>query len=115
LSDRQYGFTTAIFVYLIWKTRRPPDSAVTLIGVPRASRTYEKRQIFNFYFYKHNCNEDYFEKIDSCEKAYWLGLLFADGYVRKRKQFNGKHKQGGIVGISLKNGDEYLLEKLITL
>jgi len=62
---------------------------------------------------KHSCNEDYFEKIDSNEKAYWLGLLFADGYVRKRKQFNGKHKQGGIVGISLKNGDEYLLEKLI--
>ena len=62
---------------------------------------------------KHNCNEDYFEKIDSNKKAYWLGLLFADGYVRKRKQFNGKHKQGGIVGISLKNGDEYLLEKLI--
>jgi hypothetical protein len=62
---------------------------------------------------KHKCNEDYFEKIDSNEKAYWLGLLFADGYVRQRKQFNGKHKQGGIVGISLKNGDEYLLEKLI--
>lgn len=32
---------------------------------------------------KHNCNEDYFEKIDSNKKAYWLGLLFADGYVRK--------------------------------
>jgi len=62
---------------------------------------------------KYNCNEDYFEKINSNEKAYWLGLLFADGCVRKRKQFNGKHKQGGIVGISLKNGDEYLLEKLI--
>jgi hypothetical protein len=62
---------------------------------------------------KHICNENYFEKIDSNEKAYWLGLLFADGYVRKRRQLNGKHKQGGIVGISLKNGDEYLLEKLI--
>jgi len=62
---------------------------------------------------KHKCNEDYFEKIDSNEKAYWLGLLFADGYVRKRKQLNGKHKQGGVVGISLKSGDEYLLEKLI--
>ena len=62
---------------------------------------------------KHNYDENYFEKIDNKEKAYWLGLLFADGYVRKRKQFNGKHKQGGIVGISLKNGDEYLLEKFI--
>jgi hypothetical protein len=62
---------------------------------------------------KYKCNENYFEKIDTNEKAYWLGLLYADGYVRKRKQFNGKHKQGGIVGISLKSGDEYLLEKLI--
>lgn len=62
---------------------------------------------------KYKCNEDYFEKIDSKEKSYWLGLLYADGYVRKRKQSDGKHKQGGIVGISLKNGDEYLLEKLI--
>jgi hypothetical protein len=62
---------------------------------------------------KYKCNENYFEKIDTNEKAYWLGLLCADGYVRKRKQFNGKHKQGGIVGISLKSGDEYLLEKLI--
>jgi hypothetical protein len=62
---------------------------------------------------KHSCNENYFEKIDSKEKAYWLGLLFADGYVRKRKQFEGKYKQGGVIGISLKEGDEYLLEKLI--
>jgi len=62
---------------------------------------------------KHKCNESYFEKIDNEGKAYWLGLLFADGYVRKRKQCEGKHKQGGVVGISLKNGDEYLLEKFI--
>lgn len=62
---------------------------------------------------KNNCNENYFETINSYEKAYWLGLLYADGYVRQRKQFNGKHKQGGMVGISLKNGDEYLLKKLI--
>jgi hypothetical protein len=61
----------------------------------------------------YDCNEDYFEKIDSNEKAYWLGLLYADGYVRKRKQCNGKHKQGGVIGISLKNGDEYLIEKFI--
>jgi hypothetical protein len=54
---------------------------------------------------KYNCNEDFFEKIDSNIKAYWLGLLFADGYVRKRKQFGGKYKQGGVVGISLKNGE----------
>jgi LAGLIDADG-like domain len=62
---------------------------------------------------KYKCNENYFEKIDTNEKSYWLGLLFADGYTRKRRQHNNKYKQGGIVGISLKEGDEYLLNQLI--
>jgi len=34
---------------------------------------------------KYNYYDDIFEKIDTEEKAYWLGFLFADGYVRKRK------------------------------
>ena len=29
------------------------------------------------------CNEDYFSKIDTKEKAYWLGFIFADGCVTK--------------------------------
>jgi hypothetical protein len=62
---------------------------------------------------KYDCNENYFEKINTNQKAYWLGLLYSDGYVRKRKQSDDRHKQGGIVGISLKNGDQYILERLI--
>ena len=31
---------------------------------------------------KYEVNENYFEKIDNEEKAYWLGFLYADGYVR---------------------------------
>lgn len=30
---------------------------------------------------KYSCDENYFEKIDSEEKAYWLGFLYADGCV----------------------------------
>lgn len=30
---------------------------------------------------KYNFNEDYFEVIDTEEKAYWLGFLYADGYI----------------------------------
>jgi hypothetical protein len=35
---------------------------------------------------KHNYNSSIFELIDSEEKAYWLGFLFADGYISKNKQ-----------------------------
>lgn len=30
-------------------------------------------------------NENFFEKIDTEEKAYWLGFLYADGYVSKKQ------------------------------
>lgn len=32
-----------------------------------------------------NLNENYFERIDTKEKAYWLGFLFADGFVYSNK------------------------------
>ena len=33
---------------------------------------------------RYTFNEDYFEKIDTEEKAYWLGFFYADGCVRIR-------------------------------
>jgi len=72
-----------------------------------------KKQNIDRRIRKYKCNENYFETIDSSDKAYWLGILFADGYVRQRRQCDNKHKQGGIVGIGLKECDGYLLEKLI--
>lgn len=32
---------------------------------------------------KYDINDSYFEKIDSFDKAYWLGFLYADGCVRE--------------------------------
>ena len=39
---------------------------------------------------EYNYNEKYFETIDSEHKAYWLGFLYADGYVEPiyRKETN---------------------------
>lgn len=47
-------------------------------------------------------NEDYFEIIDTPEKAYWLGLLYADGHVTKELDR---------VIISLKEEDGCLIEQ----
>lgn len=37
---------------------------------------------------------NYFEKIDTSEKAYWLGFLYADGYVYDRKGFSYRLELG---------------------
>lgn len=34
---------------------------------------------------KYNINSNYFEDINTEEKAYWLGFLYADGYIRLRR------------------------------
>ena len=58
---------------------------------------------------KHPLNKDYFKEVDSNEKAYFLGLLWADGSImkfRKNDEFLGKIK------LSLVEEDSYLVESL---
>lgn len=50
-------------------------------------------------------NENFFNKIDTEEKAYWLGFLMADGYISKN---NNSYK----VGLTLSTCDYIHLEKL---
>lgn len=55
---------------------------------------------------KYIFDERYFEEIDSANKAYWLGFIYADGYIlSKRKQSNR------VLGISLNIKDKKHLEK----
>ena len=54
---------------------------------------------------KYYCNEHYFEKIDTEEKAYWLGFMYADGYIATTK--NGSDN----FGITLQESDKEHLEK----
>ena len=49
-----------------------------------------------------NFNDDYFEVIDTEEKAYFLGLLFADGNVYLKR-----HR----VQLTLANEDAYIIQK----
>lgn len=50
---------------------------------------------------KYKCNYYYFDNIDCEEKAYFLGLIYSDGYIT-----------GNAFGIALKSNDIEILEKL---
>lgn len=53
-----------------------------------------------------NANERFFEKIDSEEKAYFLGLLISDGNV-----FKDNTGRQASISITLDLNDEYILQK----
>ena len=56
-------------------------------------------------------NEDYFEKIDSNEKAYWFGFITADGYVQDNRKTANKSTATSL-RIRLSEVDKSHLEKL---
>ena len=58
-------------------------------------------------------NEDFFEVIDTEEKAYYLGLFVTDGYVLNPPK-NGK-KQSTRCGMELQEEDGYILEHFLKL
>lgn len=61
---------------------------------------------------KYTFNEDFFEIIDTEEKAYWLGFLYADGNVSIHKSKKMKTK-GATVEVSLKQEDDYHLYNFV--
>lgn len=50
-------------------------------------------------------NKKYFKTIDDSDKAYWLGFIYADGYIIRREE-NRNHE----LGIELNRNDEYHLQ-----
>lgn len=59
----------------------------------------------SFYQSKYHFNESFFDKIDNQYKAYWLGFIFADGFISKSK--HGRES----IGISISKQDENHLHK----
>lgn len=57
--------------------------------------------------YLYKTNHDYFSEIDSEEKAYFLGLIYADGNLTK-----GKGNRQDRLSITLQEEDSYILEKI---
>lgn len=53
---------------------------------------------------KYSVNHSFFDNIDTEEKAYWLGFLYADGYITR-------HQNTKRIGLSLKDTEILHLEK----
>lgn len=58
--------------------------------------------------YHPNIKLDYFREINTIEKAYWLGLLYADGWITKASP-NLKR-----IGLAMNIKDEILINRFIT-
>ena len=56
-----------------------------------------------------NLKEDYFKDIDSKDKAYWLGFLYADGYMETR------NNQPFRVGLEIGLEEEFIVDKFIQI
>jgi intein-encoded DNA endonuclease-like protein len=65
-----------------------------------------KRNNFELTNRRYDVNHNYFEVIDTEEKAYWLGFLFADGYIRERKSGNSLEMK-----LSVKDKEHLILFK----
>lgn len=57
---------------------------------------------------KHFFNENYFESIDSEDKAYWLGFIAADGSVIKSSEYNSYRLQIALSNVDIKHLNTFL-------
>lgn len=64
------------------------------------------RKCWNYNADIHVVNRDYFEKIDSEEKAYWLGFIYADGSI---------HSKMNRLQVALSNKDKAHLSKFASI
>lgn len=74
------------------RTRNSVQLKINRLGLKREEK----------YFY----DENFFETINTEEKAYWLGFIYADGYVQRNKE-----KRVTELGIELQIGDIEHLKK----
>lgn len=77
-----------------YQTMSTSDTAVALQRTTSAVKI--KARKLGLSKYPYTCDYNYFDNIDSEEKAYWLGFIFADGYISVNENNNS-----GCVGIDL--------------
>lgn len=72
------------------------------IDTSYAGNISKYREKMSHAFHKYTLDENIFDNIDTEEKAYWLGFLYADGY---------NHEDKSAICLRLQSGDIEILEK----
>lgn len=62
------------------------------VSIRHIRRTLKENGVKSIGTKRYDVDETFFEMIDTEEKSYWLGFLFADGYVRIRNEKYGELK-----------------------
>lgn len=60
---------------------------------------------------RYSCDETYFDVIDDEHKAYWLGFLFADGYILSKRNREGYGNESQSFGFSISIKDSEIFVK----
>ncbi len=82
--DKEYNFSSGVCISLLRKY------GIKIVNAPSLTKRI------------YSLNQHYFDEIDTKEKAYFLGFLYADGYNNEKQN---------IVRIAINKIDEYLLVK----
>lgn len=107
LSDNQIKEIIALYESGATLRQLEKDLSISrkiLSRILKENQIHIKDNTINSRRYFHN--EDFFEVIDTEEKAYWLGFIYADGFIESKRS-HGAQK----VGITLSSIDHSHLEK----
>lgn len=106
LYKKEYPWTQEELDYLLnnYKTKTYREIGVELGRSLDAVRS--KAALLNLNKERYHCDYDYFKVIDTEEKAYWLGFIFADGWT-----YLSRSTEAGCLGIELQKGDVGHLRK----
>lgn len=98
-------------LYEIHKNAETVANIIGNISVSPVYRILKELKVMEPGRRRYNINQDYFETIDTEEKAYWLGFLAADGTIRLRHGGAEKIKRGSSIVLKLAVKDKHHVDR----
>lgn len=91
----------------IAKSLSRDPSTISKLFSKRGLKVLNKQDRYNKKYSKYDINSNYFDNIDSHEKAYWIGFIMADGCIIEKSSYS----KCLTIGLQLK--DKEILQKFL--